>query len=106
MKSSRKLIKTRGKVGNSYGSSYALQDKKKQALGNLWLWHSQDKIRMHRRSRRIYEEAFGRELHLKDHEDHIAGKGFNSVSHHNLSHKLKPMLQAMKIPDAQSQRGK
>ena len=61
---------------------------------------------MHRGSRRIYEEAFGREVNLEDHEDHIAGKGFNSVSHHNLSHKLITMLQAMKIPDAQCQRGK
>ena len=70
---------------------FALQDHKKRALGNLWLfWHSQDKIRMLGRSRRISEEAFGRELHIKDHEDHIAGKGFNSVSHHNLSHKLIP----------------
>ena len=81
--------------------------KRNNALGNLWLfWHSQDTIRMHRRSRRISEEAFGRELHLKDHEDHIAGKGFNSVCHHNLSHKLIPKLRAMKIPSAQCQRGK
>ena len=35
----------------------------------------------------------------KNHEDHIAGKGMNSVSHHNLVHKFIPMLQAMKIPE-------
>ena len=36
----------------------------------------------------------------KDHEDRIAGKGFNSLSHYNLVHKFIPMHQAMKIPDA------
>ena len=36
----------------------------------------------------------------KDHEDHIAGKGVNSLSHHNLVHKFVPMLHAMKIPYA------
>ena len=38
----------------------------------------------------------------KDHEYHIAGKGYNSISHSNLAHKLLPMLQAMKIPDAKA----
>ena len=36
----------------------------------------------------------------KDHEDHIAEKGFNSLSHKNLGHKFVPMPRAMKIPDA------
>ena len=36
------------------------------------------------------------------HEDHIAGKGTNSLSHYNLVHKLIPMAQAMKIPDAKA----
>ena len=31
------------------------------------------------------------------HEDHIAGKGNNSLQHYNLVHKFVPMLQAMKI---------
>ena len=34
------------------------------------------------------------------HEDHIAGKGDNSVQHYNLVHKFIPMPQAMKIPAA------
>ena len=34
----------------------------------------------------------------KDHEDRIAGKGFNSSSHYNLVHKYIPVPQAMKIP--------
>ena len=36
----------------------------------------------------------------KNHDDHIAGKGFTSMSHHNLVHKFIPVAQAMKIPDA------
>ena len=34
------------------------------------------------------------------HEDHIAGKGDNSLQHYNLVNKFIPMLQAMKIPAA------
>ena len=33
-------------------------------------------------------------------EDHIAGKGMNSLSHHNLVHKFIPLPWAMKMPDA------
>ena len=36
------------------------------------------------------------------HEDHIAGKGENSVQHYNLVHKFIPMPQAMKIPSAKA----
>ena len=36
----------------------------------------------------------------KGHDDHIAGKGHNSLSHYNLVHKFIPMPQAMKIPEA------
>ena len=32
------------------------------------------------------------------HEDHIAGRGENSLQHYNLVHKFIPMPQAMKIP--------
>ena len=38
----------------------------------------------------------------KDHEDHIAEKGFNSMSHCHLVHKTVPMPQAMKSPDAKA----
>ena len=38
------------------------------------------------------------------HEDHISGKGMNSVSHYNFVHKFFPMPQAMKILDALMQR--
>ena len=36
----------------------------------------------------------------KNHEDHISGKGVNSLSHYNLVHKYISMPEAMKIPDA------
>ena len=36
------------------------------------------------------------------HEDHIAGKGENSLQHYNLVHKFIPMLQALKIPAAKA----
>ena len=36
------------------------------------------------------------------HEDHIAGKGDNSLQHYNLVHKFIPMPQAIKIPAAKS----
>ena len=36
------------------------------------------------------------------HEDHIAGKGVNSLQHYNLVHKFIPMHQAMKIPAAKA----
>ena len=36
------------------------------------------------------------------HEDHVAGKGNNSLQHYNLVHKVIPMLQAMKIPAAKA----
>ena len=34
------------------------------------------------------------------HEDHIAGKGNNSLQHYNLVHKFIPVPQAIKIPAA------
>ena len=37
-----------------------------------------------------------------NHEDHIAGKGENSLQHYNLVHKFILMPQAMKIPAAKA----
>ena len=39
------------------------------------------------------------------HEDHIVGKGENSLQHYNLVHKFIPMPQAMKIPAAKAAGG-
>ena len=36
------------------------------------------------------------------HEDHIAGKGDNSLQHYNLVHKFIPIPQAMKFPAAKA----
>ena len=36
------------------------------------------------------------------HEDHIAGKGDNSLQHYNSVHKFIPMPQAMKVPAAKA----
>ena len=36
------------------------------------------------------------------HEDHIAGRGDNSLQHYNLVHKFIPMPEAMKIPAAKA----
>ena len=36
------------------------------------------------------------------HEDHIAGKGENSLQHYNFVHKFIPMPRAMKIPAAKA----
>ena len=41
----------------------------------------------------------------KDHEDHIAGNGMNSLSRYNLVHKFIPMPQAMKNTSCDSCRG-
>ena len=41
-------------------------------------------------------------LNLPNHEDHIAGKGENSLQHYSLVHKFIPMPQAMKIPAAKA----
>ena len=38
----------------------------------------------------------------KYHEDHIAGKGSNSLQHENLVHEFIPMPQAIKIPAAKA----
>ena len=38
----------------------------------------------------------------KNHEDHIAGNGMNSLSRYNLEHKFILIPQAMKIPDAKA----
>ena len=39
---------------------------------------------------------------IMKHEDHIAGKGMNSLSHYNLVHKFILLPQARKIPVAKA----
>ena len=38
----------------------------------------------------------------KNHEDHISGKGVNSLSHYTLGHQFIPMPEALKIPNAKA----
>ena len=38
----------------------------------------------------------------KDHDDHRAERGYNSIGHCNLLHKFVPTLQGMKIPGAKA----
>ena len=40
--------------------------------------------------------------HHKNHEDHIAGKSVNSLSHYNLVHTFIPVPEAVKTPDAKA----
>ena len=47
-------------------------------------------------------ENVWKEPYIKDHKDYIAGKGINSLNHHNLVHKFIPMIEAMKIPVTKS----
>ena len=44
-------------------------------------------------------------LQSKMHEDHIAGKGNNSMTHYNLVHTFIPVSQAMKRPDVKNSSG-
>ena len=55
----------------------------------------------------ILEASESRRLRMGEslpnyHEDHVAGKGDNSLQHYNLVHKFIPMPQAMKIPAAKA----
>ena len=55
----------------------------------------------------ILEAGESTRLHMGEslpnhHEDHVAGKGDNSLQHYNLVHKFIPMPQAMKIPAAKA----
>ena len=62
---------------------------KKQNLRVFWKFYESTRLRM--------EESLP-----THHEDHIAGKGDNSLQHHNLVQKFIPMPQAMKIPAAKA----
>ena len=67
----------------------------------LWEWWIQQKLKT--RLACILEADESTRLRMGNsvpnhHEDHIAGKGDNSLEHYNLVHKLFPLPQAMKIP--------
>ena len=47
-------------------------------------------------------ESVWKELLPKDHEDRIAGKGFNSLNHHTLVHNFYLLPQGMNILDTKA----
>ena len=55
------------------------------------------KVESHESTRQRVESPL-----LTKHNDHIAAKGFTSMTHYNLVHKFIPMPQAMKISDAKA----
>ena len=55
-------------------------------------------VEAHESTRKCLESTLPR-----DHEDHIAEKGFYSINHYREVHKFIAMPQAMKIPDAKLQ---
>ena len=68
-----------------------------QALLCSRQFHQQGTAGQHK-TKYVCEEVF----QSKNHEDHIAGKGMNSLSHKNLVHEFIPVPEAMKIPDAKT----
>ena len=99
MKSSKKLLKTRGeswklrcqqqRLARSGEETCRTPDAPKTKYACI--------VEADESSRKRLEGTL-----LQDHEDHIEGKWINSLNHHNLVHKFIPMLQAMKIPDAKA----
>ena len=100
----KKPLGMQAKIGNTNGSRCALQG-------------LQEKTRMKRSVARLVVSSlslhvYWKPVNLQDclwgeslpnrHEDHIAGKGDNSLQHYNLVHKFMPMPQAMKIPAAKA----
>ena len=102
------LKHARRKIGETYGSSFAVQKKssdkqheggcrgncipkgfKKTTCGCI--------VESHESTRQRVESS-----QPENHEHHIAGKGFTSMSHYNLVHKFIPLPRAMKIPDAEA----
>ena len=102
--------KRKEKVGSSNEGGNVVQKKKQRS--SPWLQESEAKsgesnkipktmhaciVEAHESTRKRLESCLP-----KGHEDHIAGKGYNSTTRDNLVHKFIPMPQAMKIPDAKA----
>ena len=76
---------------------YAVQERNKETLCSPQETDVKSCAKAHESTRQRLESS-----PPKDHEDHIAGKGYNSMTHDNLVHKFSPMPQAMKIPAAKA----
>ena len=74
----------------------------------MWEWWIQQKLKQKLACILEADEStrlrMGNSLPIH-HEDHIAGKGDNSLQHHNLFHKFIPMPEALKTPAAKSSGG-
>ena len=84
------------KVGSSNGGN-ALKRKQEKGSAPAFRTLKRRVVNPTRFQRQRMESSLS-----KDHEDHIAGKGYHSIAHYNLVHKSIPMPQAMKIPDAKA----
>ena len=97
----------RRKMENTNGSSHALQDLQEK---QVWVRPVARLIFSSLNFACILEASESTSMRMEEsvpkyHEDHIAGKGDNSLQHYNLVHKFIPMPQAMKIPAAKSSSG-
>ena len=102
-RSSKKPLRMLEEIGNTNGSRYALQDMQEEQA-----WETRSKTNDFKsKFACILEASESTRLRMEEslpnyHEDHIAGKGDNSLQHYNLVHKFIPMPQAMKIPAAKA----
>ena len=87
----------------SNGSCHALQTSKKSKHGETRCKTSAFKAKLacNLEASESTRLRMGESLPIH-HEDHIAGKGDNSLQHYNLVHKFISMPQAMKIPAAKA----
>ena len=85
------------KIGNTNGSSHALQDmQEKQALGETRTEHGVTRGKTNDFKSKfacILEASESTRLRMEEslpnyHEDHLEGKGDNSLQHYNVVHKI------------------
>ena len=102
-RSSKKPKGMLGEIGNTNGSSHACKTCKKSK-------HGETRGKTHDLKSKfacILEASESTRMRMEEslpkyHEDHIAGKGDNSLQQYNLVHNLIPMPQAVKIPAAKA----
>ena len=100
--SSRKSEKCKKKIGNTNGSM-PCKISKKSKNGETRSKINDFKLKF----ACILEASESTRMRMEEtlpkyHQDHIAGRGDNSLQHYNLVHKFIPMPQAMKIPAAKA----
>ena len=103
MQSSKKLSRTRGENWKFRCQQQCLARPKEENTGKpvALLVFARQNTHASLKQPNLRKSVW-KELCKRNHEDHIAGKGFNSLNHQYLAHKFNPMPQAMKIPDAKA----